>query len=187
MRRRPIRVLKRIALDETRLGATSRALATALFAAFPAARDSAHMVDGAEADGYSPEIALDSPTCDPGRRLGVWLDESGIPSVDFGTWHTHGDVLSGDSSLPRRVRAVSDIVAAILADQLVLIVDVGGEYSGHTSVLDLREPDALEDELTSRYSPGCLRIQSWSGRLDREVGLSDLEAPGSKPSKPGRS
>jgi len=40
--------------------------------------------------------------------------------------------------------------------------------------MDLRDPEALEEELTSRYSPGRAILKSWSGKEDREVGLENL-------------
>lgn len=43
-------------------------------------------------------------------------------------------------------------------------------------VIDLREPEELLDALTSPDAPARMRILSWSGREDRELGLSDLEA-----------
>lgn len=165
---------ERIALDEAKLGATSRALARATSALNEMLRNSAQMEPGVEPDGHSIVVDCESPTGDPSRTLGVWIDESGISSIGFGDWHTHGDVLTGDRSPTDQVHAVTDLLAAILADEFVLTVDVGGEYPGHVSVLDLRVADALPEELTSKYSPGKLIVKSWSGGADRQVGLSDL-------------
>ncbi|MCZ7686147.1 MAG: hypothetical protein M5U28_48265 [Sandaracinaceae bacterium] len=67
-----------------------------------------------------------------------------------------------------------EVALAIARDELVLVRDVGAGDDGPLGVLDLREPDALLDELTSRGSPGRVRIESWSGAADREVGLGDL-------------
>ena len=155
---------ERTELDETRLGATSRALAAELFPLSSALRDAARMQAGAELDGHSLVIELHSPTGDASRALFVWIDETGVPSVEFGAWHTHDDVAP-----------IVDIIGAILRDQLVLVSDVGGQYPGHTGVLDLRVPDALVEELTSKWSPGRVRIKSWSGKIDREVGVDDAE------------
>jgi len=168
-------VAERLALDETKLGASSRALATSLSQISPIFRNAAKMEAGAESDGYSLVIDLQSPTGDASRSLSVWFDESGVPSVEFGSWHSHGDVLSQGQSRAAQIAAVVDVVAAILRDEFVLISDVGGEHPGHTSVLDLRVPDALASELTSKYSPGCVLIKSWSGRHDREAGLHNTQ------------
>lgn len=162
---------EQVALDETKLGATSRALLKSLLQISAAFRDAAKMEVGSESDGYSVVIDLRSPTGDESRILGVWVDETGVPSVEFGSWHSHGDVLSQDQSRAAQIAAVVDVVAAILRDEFVVISDVGGEYPGHTSVLDLRDPDALAEELTRKYSPGCVLIKSWTGRRDQEAGL----------------
>ena len=59
-------------------------------------------------------------------------------------------------------------------DRLHIIQDVGGEYDGHSNWIDLRDPEALEEELTSPYSPGRAILKSWSGKADREVGPENL-------------
>jgi hypothetical protein len=165
---------KQSALEESRLGATSRALARALFALDEGLRASAQMEMGAEPDGHSLVLNLDSPTGDATRRLGVWIDESGVPSIGFGEWHSHGDVLSDGHSGSAQVDAIADLLGAILRDKFVLIMDLGGAHPGHTSVLDLRIRDALPQELTSKFSPGRILIKSWSGKADGEVGLDEL-------------
>jgi hypothetical protein len=156
--------------DENRLGSVSRALAKALFNLGPIFRAAAKMEIGAEPDGCSLVISASSPTGDPMRKLEVWLDENSIPSVEFGNWHTHADVITQEQSISAQVAAVVDIVSAILQDQFVIICDVGGEHPGYSSVLDLRLSNALEDELTNPYSPGRIRIKSWSGKQDRDIG-----------------
>lgn len=56
-----------------------------------------------------------------------------------------------------------------------LVQDVGGEHDGSVVLLDLRDPEALADELTAPWSSGRARILTWSGRGDREVSLGDLK------------
>jgi len=130
----------------------------------------------AEPDGHSLAIDTISPTGDETRRLGIWVEGSSGPSVGGGPWHTHGNVLSVGDSLSDQIAAVVDLVGAILRDEFVLVVDVGGAHSGHTSVLDLREPDAIAEELTDRYSPGSILIKSWSGARDRAEDLDTISA-----------
>jgi hypothetical protein len=85
--------------------------------------------------------------------------------VGFGDWHTHATVWGND---------IIDLVKAILSDQFVLTYDVGGDYPGHCGVIDLRTPDALVEALTGKYSPGRVKIRTWSGAGDREIGIHDL-------------
>ena len=83
---------------------------------------------------------------------------------------------------PRRLMQLSEPVelerlnppSRRLHDDFVLIFDVGGDHDGAAGVLDLRDPDALTHELTSKHSPGRLRIASWGGTRDRDYGLEDL-------------
>ena len=162
-------------LEPDRLGTVSRALAVALFSAHPELRSMAQMTPGDERDGLSLLVEIPSPTGDPDRAAAIWLDES-VPSIDFGDWHSHGDVLAESGSSESQISSVIELLGAIMRDEFVLISDVGGEFHGHTSVLDLRDPNALEDELTSPYSPGHVQIRSWSGARDRNADLASLDA-----------
>ena len=101
--------------------------------------------------------------------------EDGEPSVEFGDWHTHATVWGADRP-GQECSAIIDLIQAILADEFVLIEDVGGEHSGPTSVLDRRNKDDVLDELTSKWSPGRVRMKSWTGAVDKEVGLEDLQS-----------
>ncbi len=164
---------QQVPLEEPKLGATSRSLANALFQTNPYLRAAAKMESGIEPDGYSFVLYLESPTGDTSRNFGIWIDESGVPSIGFGCWHSHGDLFTTGNSLADQVTAIVDIANAIFRDQFVLIVDVGGEHPGHTSVLDLRGTNALVNELTDKSSPGRVLVRSWSGDHDREVGLDN--------------
>jgi hypothetical protein len=86
-------------------------------------------------------------------------------------WHTHATLWGGDDSyLP-----FHDLIDAILADRFVLAADIGGTSEGERRALDRRTPDALTEELTSRWSPGRVRLFSWTGSANRVVGLEDLD------------
>jgi len=123
------------------------------------------MERGAEADGLSVVIRATSLTDDEGRSVVVWVCEKVTPSIGFGPDHTH------ESPDDVGIAAILDTLLGVLTDQVVIVEDVGGEYSGFGKWLDLRVADALEEELTDKYSPGRAIIKSWSGRADRQVGL----------------
>lgn len=152
-------------LELAKLSPASRQFATRLFTAVPQAEPCSRMEGRAHADLL---VEIPSPTGDPDRRLSIWMEGGDEPSVGFGEWHTHDGLWPGDD-------AMVELVKAILADQFVLTHDVGGTHPGSCEGLDLRDPNALVEELTSRHSPGRVRLRTWSGRGDREVGLQDLE------------
>jgi hypothetical protein len=151
--------------DHAQLGSLSQRLATAVFAARPELRQSASMESGAEADGLSVVIQVTSPTNDEARSVVVWVDEKATPSIGFGPTHTHKR--PDDTG----IAAILDTPLGVLTDQVVIVEDVGGEYPGFGTWLDLRVADALEEALTDKYSPGRAILKSWSGRADRQVDL----------------
>jgi hypothetical protein len=155
-------------MDEAALGAFSKRLASALFEAFPDARQNARMIRSGEADGLSLSALFPSPTKDDQRCVEGWVDEVATPSIGFGPSHTH--YASDDIGISDTV----ELCRAIMSDRLLIIQDVGGEYDGHCSWMDLRDPEALEEEITSPYSPGRATLKSWSGEADREVGPEDV-------------
>ncbi len=159
---------EQLGLDQNALGAFSKRLAAAVFTAFPDARRHATMVRSGEMDGPSLSVVIPSPSKDNDRCVYIWVDEEATPSVGFGPSHSH---FSPDDV------GISETIAlcrAILDDRLLIIQEVGGEYDGHASWLDLRNQEAIEEELTSPYSPGRAILKSWSGKTDREVGLENL-------------
>jgi hypothetical protein len=153
--------------DISMLGALSRRLALALFSAMPEVRKHADMNPGCEADGLSLSVLIPSPTQDEERSVWVWVDEAPSPSLGFGPMHTH--FAADDVGIAETI----DLCRAVLSDQCVIIQDIGGAHDGHTTWVDLRDPHALADELTSPYGPGRARLKSWSGTMDREVGVED--------------
>ena len=151
--------------DQAQLGSLSQRLANAIFTARPDLRDHASMERGAEADGFSIVIRAISPTNDEARSVVVWVDEKATPSLGFGPDHTHG---SPDDT---GVAAILNTLIGVLTDQVVIIEDIGGDSPGFGQWLDLRVADALEEQLTDRYSPGRAILKSWSGQVDRQVKL----------------
>lgn len=162
-------------LDETRVTSESRSFAADLFARFPELRRQAAMERLPGGDRWTLVVKVRAPSGDPRSELVVWVDAGDDPSVAFGGWHTHGSVCGAGSEDGAEREALLDLVAGIFSDRFVLCEDVGGVGSGSSTILDLSLPDALLEELTDEYSPGRARLRSWSGRLDREVCLEDLE------------
>lgn len=154
--------------DFERLGAFSQCLAVAFFAEFPHLRQFATMISSSEPNGLSLNVIVPSPSGDKDRFIQVWVDEVVTPSVGFGPNHTHGTC--DDAGIAE----VIDLCHAVFTDKLLIIEDVGGKYDGHSSWVDLRDPDGLLDEITSPYSPGTAKLKSWSGVGDRQVGLMDV-------------
>jgi hypothetical protein len=150
------------------LGSFSQRLAAALFENFPIAKHRASMIESEEPDGQSLIARIPSPVGDSERDVLIWVDEAATPSIEFGPSHTHG---SPDDS---GIAEVLELCKAILSDQFLIIQDQGGKYDGHAGWVDIREPDALIEELTSPYSPGHAVLKSWSGRADRVVGVDGL-------------
>jgi hypothetical protein len=152
-------------LDEERLQPESRDFARRLFNALPAIRRHARMEGW---DEYSLVVEVESPTGDAQRQLTISV-EGREPSVFFGEWHTHSNMW------PSGVDDIVQLVEAILNDQFVIIINVGGQHDGLKGILDLRNPDALLEELADGHSSGRVRIKTFTGRGDQEVGLNDLK------------
>ena len=147
----------------------SRAFAEELFAAFPQLKARAELYPEKETGSLELTLTLPSPTGSQERDVKIWV-ENGVPSLAFGQgWHTHADVWAAWPG-----ESLVELLRAILNDRFVLCFDVDGESNSAPGVVDLRNPTALADELTSRGSPGRLRLCSWSGTADAEVGLEDL-------------
>lgn len=120
-----------------------------------------------------PLLVLRSPTDDAARNVVLW-DDDGDLGLGFVAWHTHGNIAAWTRDAGDEVSSLTAIVLAIIDGELVGTVDVGGPHDGAEGLLDLAERDAVAEELTSRFSPGRIRIRTWSGRGDRELSLDDL-------------
>jgi hypothetical protein len=167
--------VERAELDEERISVESRRFAADLFARFPRLRGHAAMERRAGRDAWEFVVEVEAPSGDPRSDLVVWVEGGDDPSVSFGGWHTHENIWGAGLEDGAERAALLDLIGGILADRYVTREDLGGEGDGSVTVLDLSEPDALIEELTSRDSPGRARLRSFSGRLDREVGLEDFE------------
>jgi len=156
--------------DANLLGSVSRRLSAEIFLSLPQLRSYAQTAESGESDGLSLILTVPSPTEeeDSGREFVIWVDDTGTPSIGFGADHTHENIDD------HGIAAIIDRAKAIMDDKLLIIEDIGGEYPGPYSWIDLRDPDALAEELTSRFSSGRASLKSWSGNADRQVGLEDL-------------
>ena len=161
-------------LDVSRLAGPSKLFASRLLHRLPELETHARMKPSSEPDEFDLWLEIPSPSGDPKRKVVMWMEEGVEPSLGFGEWHSHAGVERPGGDLPEQADAIIDLIRAILADQVVLIYDIGGEHDGSWGLIDLRDQDALLEELTSKYSPGRVKIRTWSGRDDREVGLEDL-------------
>ncbi len=164
--------------DEARVTTVSRRFGVALFTRFPELRRQATMACHGEGEPWRLVVRVPAFSGDPRSELTVWIDESDEPSVAFGAWHTHESVWGAGLEKAAASAALLDLIAGIFADRFVLCADVGGIADGTPTVLDLHEDEALVEELTSPHSLGRSRIRSWSGRLDREIGLDDPPSGG---------
>lgn len=161
-------------LDESRVTTDSRLFAADLFARFPELRQHAAMERQQGQDAWTLVVKVSAPSRDPRSELVVWVDGGDDPSVAFGAWHTHENVWGAGFPDGAERPALLDLIAGIFEDRFVIGEDVGGVGDGTATILDLGDDDALLEELTSKYSPGRVRLRSWSGTLDREVGLEDI-------------
>ena len=162
-------------LDESRITGESRRFAADLFARLPELRQHAAMERQHDHDTWTLVVTVPAASGDSRSELVIWVEGGDDPSVAFGGWHTHENVWGAGTQDGAERGALLDLIAGILADRFVTCEDVGGVGDGTVTILDLSAHDALLEELTSKYSPGRARLRSWSGRLDREVGLEDLE------------
>lgn len=167
-----------VELDEARITSEARSFAADLFARFPELRRQAAMERVPGRDRWTLVVKVPAASGDPRSELVVWVDGGDDPSVAFDGWHTHENVWSAGSEDGEAREALLDLIAGVFSDRFVICEEVG--CVGHESVtlLDMSQPDALLDELTSSHSSGRARLRSWSGRLDREVGIEDLEING---------
>lgn len=150
-------------LDE--LTDVSRDFARRFLARFPALSSSCSVETFAGVPGKHLRIHIDSPAGSD-RDVTIWMLNGTEPSLGFGNWHTHEDLHCEESLL--------DLLDAILRDQFVVCEDPDATPQPFSDVLDLREPDALLEELTWPRRGNRVRLATFSGRGDREVTLDDL-------------
>lgn len=156
------------ALALAELTPASRAFAERLLRACPQLRWHARIPESEEPVPRELLLELPSPTGDAERAVLVWMERE-VPSVAFGSWHTHADLWGPDGD-----GEVIALLCAIVTDRFVLTYEVEGVWS-HARALDLRDPQALAEALTQRHAPERLRLVSWAGTADAELGPEDVE------------
>jgi hypothetical protein len=169
-------------LDESVLTDESQVFARQFFARFPELRAYATMERDVGRERWSLVVKVPALSGDPDAHLVVWVEDRGEPSVAFGGWHTHASVWAAKPRESSQPHDLLDLVAGIFSERFIGCQDVGGTAPGSATILDLAVEDAVLDELTSRYSPGRVRLLSWTGRCDGIIGLGDYaEAAASNP------
>jgi hypothetical protein len=159
------------------LNAESRALLTHLDAIGLGGRGTAGMVL-AQDGTWDLAIAIPSPSGDARRAAAVWLDEKHVPSIEFGTWHSHADLWEGEGP-SGAVSSMLAYLARILRDEIVLIARDGQALKGFDSVIEAGDRDALLEELTRPGAPETVTLLTWSGTGDPSwvAGTSSSRCP----------
>jgi len=154
----------------------SKEFARRFLARFPAlvSACSSESIEGIP--GRHLRIHVDSPA-GPDRNVTIWMNGGDEPSLGFGTggWHTHDDYTREVEPGLCRDESLLDLLQAILEDQFVVFEEPDAAPRPFCSVLDLRNPNALLEELTSPHCSKRVRIKTFTGRNDREVALDDVE------------
>lgn len=111
--------------------------------------------------GDAAEAELKSPTGDQRRTMRFWLDD-GEPSFAFGDWHTHQEMWRFEGG-----EELVDLALAVVADVVLLIEDLDGEYAGFRNPLDLRAAVKAAEVLRSPWhTRQRVAVLSWSGAKD---------------------
>ena len=165
---------KRFEIDE--LSEPSRDFARLLLARLPDVRPSCSMeaIDGLP--GQHLHVRIKSPA-GTDRDVVIWMEGGDEPSLAFGEngWHTHETHTRQVGPDEYQDESLIDLLDAILRDQFVLFEEPGAEPVPFGSVLDLRDPNALTEELTDPACSEQVRIKTFTGKGDREVNLADIE------------
>ena len=103
----------------------------------------------------------------------VWDDEGDL-GLEFGPWHTHGNIADWTRGEEDEVACLVAIALAVVDGEIVVIVELGGPFGDGVNILDLTEEEALLELLTQRGGPDRVRIRSWSGKECREISLDSL-------------
>jgi hypothetical protein len=160
--------------DEALQTERSLAFAKSLFARFPWMREHAKVERTVGSTSWGLVIVAPAPSGDTRSTVVVWDDAGDDPSIGFGAWHAHEQLMSCASVDAGRIELL-DTLAGVFADRYVLLEELGGEPRPFDALIDLANENALLDELTEKYSTGRVRLRSWSGALDREWTIADLE------------
>ena len=161
--------------DIDNLTDTSREFAREFLGRFPALASCCSTQSLEGIPGNHLAIQIDSPA-GADRKVCIWMEGEHEPSLVFGAdgWHTHNTHYRELGDGRYRNESLLDLLQAILTDEFVICEEPDAPPDRMSSVLDLRDPTALLDEVTSPGSSERIRIKSFTGRADRETSLADL-------------
>ena len=161
-------------LDSSLINETSARFANKLFERHPEFKKYARMQDKDNEGKYNLVMEIISPTNKPELNIGIWVD-SIEPSLGFGPSHTHGEVEAAETNCKDMDKAILALLEQILNDILVVLTDIGGKYEGSSRWLNIQRSNSIADYLTDKYSPDSIKLQSWSGNIDRTVSLNEIK------------
>lgn len=119
-----------------------------------------------------------SPTGDSRRSISLWIDEKGVPSMAFGSWHTHADLW--DAEIGMGTRKMLDYLERITNGEILLAGAPTLESGDLFRVIDVRDAHQLLDELTAPENPPDMRVFSWSGTEDTSLAELRVRCPTSR-------
>lgn len=162
--------------DIDHLTAVSRDFARQFLEQFPTLSSSCSSESIEGVPGKHLLICIESPAGSD-RNVTIWMNDGDEPSLAFGPsgWHTHDDYTRQFEPGMYCDESLLDLLQAILNDEFVVIEELDCVPKPFNSVLDLREPNALLEELTSPRCSKRVRLKTFTGRGDRDVAIDDLE------------
>lgn len=114
----------------------------------------------AEDGTWNVEIVLPSPTGDPVLDAGVWIDERGIPSLEFGDSHSHADLFADDEE--RALDALFTFLERIVAGRVLVSRTSKLDADVNPFFVDLDDAYDAPNARNESLRP----LLSWSGRHD---------------------
>lgn len=162
-------------LDIGELTEASREFAVGFLGRFPGLHASCSAETIAGVPGRHLLIRIVSPAGED-RNVTIWMEGGDEPSLAFGSggWHTHDDFTRQLGPNLYQDESLFDLLEAILDDQFVVFEEPDAEPRPFRSVLDLRAPNAVIEEITNPHCSDRFLIKTFSGRGDREVSLADF-------------
>lgn len=161
-------------MDLEQLTDESRSYARELLQLFPQLEASCTAEVQKGFPGQHLLVQVTSPKA-PDRNVTIWMESGTEPSLGFGDrgWHTHEDHVRCTAPGKYEAETLIDLLEAIQRDQFVLIEDAGRPREAFGSVLDLRDSQAMLEQLTTPGFKGPLRIKTFTGSGDQDIMSAD--------------
>lgn len=140
----------------------------ATLTAHPALRSAHFAMERLDDGTWSLVVTMPSPTGERRRQVSIWLDETRVPSLEFGAWHTHADLWDSEPRIG--LAQMLAYLERILRDEIVLAEDPAAKDELPSRVVDINDPDEVLDELTDPLTATTMKLLSWSGATDCAVG-----------------